>query len=193
MKKSLLTALVVTLALGGLAACETATPYQPLSAHNTQSGGYKETQLEAGRWRVTFEGNSLTSRDVVENDLLYRAAELTLAQGFDWFETADRSTDKHTDTYVTPGPYGYGWRPYWRFYGGAYGWRDWDPYWGGPFGPRWGPPWGPPWGADVQTFERYQASVEIVMGHGPKPAGDKRALDAHEVTTNLASKIVRPK
>jgi len=194
MKKALLVALVLTLAGAALASCETATPYQPLSPKNAQSGGFSETRLEADRWRVTFQGNSLTSRGTVENYLLYHAAELTLAQGFDWFEMADRSTDKQTDTYALPGPYGYGWRPYWRFYGGPYGWRSWDPYWGGPWGPGFGPGWGGgPWGPDFQTVERYEASAEIVMGHGPKPANDRRAMDAHEVTTNLASHIVRPK
>ena len=197
MKKAILAALALALAASGLAACETATPYQPLSPKNAQAGGYSEARLEANRWRVTFQGNSLTSRGTVENYLLNRAAELTLAQGFNWFETNDRSTDKQSDTYVLPGPYGYGWRPYWRFYGGAYGWRSWDPYFGGPwgpgFGPPWGPPGGPPWGPDVQTIERYEASAEIVMGHGPKPANDRHALDAREVTANLASHIVRPK
>jgi len=194
MNKALLVALVVTLAGGGLAACETATPYQPLSPKNAQSGGFTQTKIEPGRWRVTFQGNSLTSRGTVENYLLYSAAELTLSQGFDWFETADRSTDKQTDTYALPGPYGYGWRPYWRFYGGRHGWATWDPYWGGPWGPGWGGRFGgPPWGPDVETVERYEASAEIVMGHGPKPANDRRAMDAHEVTANLASHIVRPK
>jgi len=190
MKKALLVALAVTLAGGALAACETATPYQPLSPHNAQSGGYSQTRIDTNRWQVTFQGNSLTSRGTVENYLLYHAAELTLSQGFDWFTTAERSTDKQSDTYALPGPYGYGWRPYWRFYGGVYGqpygWRGWDPYFGDPF-------FGPAWGPDFQTIERYQATAEIVMGHGSKPAGDKRAMDAHEVTTNLASHIVRPK
>jgi hypothetical protein len=193
MKKALLVTVAIALAGGALAACETATPYQPLSSKNAQSGGYSETRLEADRWRVTFQGNSLTSRGTVENYLLYHAADLTLQQGFDWFEMADRSTDKQSDTYALPGPYGYGWRPYWRFYGGPYGWRAWDPYWGGPWGPGFGPGWGGPWGPDFQTVERYEASAEIVMGHGVKPASDRRALDAHEVTTNLASRIVRPK
>jgi len=194
MNKALLVALAVTLAGASLAACETATPYQPLSSKNAQSGGYSETKLEADRWRVTFQGNSLTSRGTVENYLLYHAAELTLSQGFDWFAMADRSTDKQTDTYALPGPYGYGWRPYWRFYGGRRGWATWDPYFGGPWGPGWGGRFGGgPWGPDFETVERYEASAEIVMGHGPKPANDRHALDAHEVTANLASHIVRPK
>lgn len=193
MNKALLAALAITLAGGALASCETATPYQPLSPRNAQSGGYTETRIESNRWRVSFRGNSLTSRGTVENYLLYHAAELTLQQGFDWFEMANRATDKQTDTYALPGPYGYGWQPYWSFYGGAYGWSAWDPYAGGPWGPGWGMPWGPSWGPDYESVQRYEASAEIVMGHGPKPTNDRRAMDAHEVTANLASHIVRPK
>jgi len=162
------------LSLGALAACETATPYQPVAKDSAQWGGYSETKIAGDRWRVSFQGNSLTSRQTVENYLLYHAAELTVAQGFDWFSTAERATDKHVETWADPGPwgYGYGWRPYWRFYGG---------------------PWGGPWGPDVETTERFQTSAEIIMGHGPKPAGDHRALDAREVLTNLGPHIVRPK
>jgi hypothetical protein len=181
MRRLILTAATILALSGALAACETATPYQPLTSSGTQAGGYSELKIEADRWRVSFQGNSLTSRQTVESYLLYRAAELTVAQGFDWFETADRHTDKHVESWVDPDPflYGAGWHPYWRYYGGRRGWRGWDPYLGDPF-------------FDVHTVEQYQASSEIVMGHGPKPAGDKRALDAHEVLANLHDHIVRP-
>src|SRR6201999_4564887 len=54
-----------------LAACETATPYQPIGAHNREaSGGYADQQIEANRWRITFSGNDLTARDTVERYLL---------------------------------------------------------------------------------------------------------------------------
>ena len=176
---------VAVLAVGALSACETATPYQPLKPGAADAGGYSEVKVEQDRWRVTFNGNGMTNRDTVETYLLYRAAELTVNQGYDWFETVDRQTDKHTQTYVDPvgGPYGYGWRPYWRFYGGGgFGRRGWGG-WGDPF-------WDEP--VDVQNIERYETSAEIVMHHGPKPADDKHAFDAHDVLSNLASKIVKP-
>jgi hypothetical protein len=123
----------------------------------------------------------------VETYLLYRAAELTVAKGFDWFEMVDRhtSTDQHAyvepDSFYGPGyAWGY-WRPYWRYHG-AWGWRGWDPYWGGPF-------WD---GYDVQTVDRYSASAEIAVYHGRKPS-DPKAFDAHEVLSNLGPKIERPK
>ncbi|MFA5602003.1 MAG: hypothetical protein WDA06_15510, partial [Phenylobacterium sp.] len=95
--KSKSAALAAVLALGAsLAACTTATPYQPNIPGQAVSGGFSEMRLEPDRFRVTFAGNSLTSRETVEGYLLYRAAELTVQQGYDWFEIVDRATDRQT-------------------------------------------------------------------------------------------------
>jgi hypothetical protein len=171
MKRWILSAAVVALLGAALAACETATPYQPLQTGVEASGGYTESRIEDNRWRVTFRGNDETPRNVVETYMLYRAAELTLAQGYDWFEAAQRHTDTHTSGYATG--YGPGW---------GWGWRRWGP-WGGAF-----------WDNDVSfdTEQRYDAAVEIVLGHGPKPADDPHAFDARQVVANLGPKIVRP-
>jgi hypothetical protein len=177
-------------ALIGLAACGTATPYQPNVPGQSSSGGYSELRLEPNRFRVNFQGNSLTSRETVEAYLLYRAAELTTQQGYDWFSMVDRDTERKTQTYVDPDPFyrpwygGYGyWRPYWRYHARGYAWRTWDPFWGDPF-----------WGnnVDVRTVDRYEASAEVLMGKGPKPQGDPRAFDAHAVLENLRPRIVYP-
>ena len=120
-------ALVAAIGLSlGLAACETATPYQPLQHGSQVSGGYTDQKLDANHYAVTFKGNSDTPRATVESYLLYRAAEITIAQGYDWFETVSRSTDRTQNTWVDPfyGP-GYAWggfRPYWSFYGPGWGW-----------------------------------------------------------------------
>lgn len=171
-----------------LSACATATPYQPNIKGQPVSGGFSETRIEANRFRVTFAGNSLTSRETVERYLLYRAAELTVAEGSDWFMLVERDTDRKARTYRDPepfapyGPYGW-WRPSWRYYGPAWGWRRWDPWYGDPF-----------WAdrTDVRTIERFEASAEIVMGKGAKPAGDPRAFDARDVMANLGPSIQRP-
>jgi len=166
----------------GLSACETATPYQPLEHGSHVSGGFTDQKLDDDHFRVAFKGNTDTPRATVESYLLYRAAEITVAQGFDWFETVDRHTDKKKDTWVDPDPFygpGYRWgyfRPYWSFYGG-YGWGRFGPYWGG---------------YDVQTSEQFEASAEIALHHGPKPQGDPRGLDAREVLANLGPKIQHP-
>jgi hypothetical protein len=167
-----------------LSACETATPYQPLRPGSTVSGGYSDRQIESNRWQISFAGNSLTDRRTVETYLLYRASELTLAQGYDWFETVRRNTDTQTSVVADPA-YGGWWGPSWRVYGGRYGgWSRWG-YWGG-----WGGgPWGP---ADYSTITRFEANAEIVMGRGAKPENDPRAFDARAVTTRLGPSIVRP-
>ncbi len=191
--------LLAAIALTGVilvAGCETATPYQPLGAPGAQaSGGYTDQQIEGDRWRVTFAGNSLTSRETVERYLLFRAAQLTLSHGYDWFTTVQRHTNRKTDYLGDSfGPWGGYWGPEWGFYRRGYGWGY--GAWGGAgIGwNRWGD-WGPGWGAgpvDIEQVDRYQASAEIVMGHGPKPASDPRAFDAHAVVEHLQGSIRSP-
>ena len=156
----------------------------------TASGGYSELRLEPNRFRVNFQGNTLTSRETVEGYLLFRASELTLQNGFDWFTIVDRATERDARTYVEPDPLyrpwygGYGmWRPHWRYYGRGFGWRSWDPFWGDPF-----------WASrvDVRTVQRFEASAEIVLGRGAKPADDPRAFDARAVVENLRPRIQYP-
>jgi len=173
---------------GGLAlsACMTATPYAPATGTGEYRTGYWEEQIEPERFRVTFAGNSLTSRETVERYLLYRAAQLTLERGFDHFTLVDRDTEKHTSTRIDrpfgPGPYGF-WGPSWRYYGRGFGWRSWDPFWGDPFWDR---------DIDVRTVERYEATAEIVMGHGPKPATELRAFNARAVVDSIGPSVLRP-
>lgn len=188
-KKSV--ALFVAIALSaGLSACMTATPYQPNIKGQATTGGFSELRLEPNRYRVNFMGNSLTSRETVEGYLLFRAAELTVESGYDWFSIVERDTDKKTRTYIDPDPFyrpwygAYGfWRPSWRYYGAGYGWRGWDPFWGDPF-----------WGdrVDVRTVDRYEAAAEILMQKGAKPTDDPRAFDARSVIENLKPRIQYP-
>ncbi|MEL7453444.1 MAG: hypothetical protein AAGJ50_08755 [Pseudomonadota bacterium] len=79
--KSTSVALGAALVLG---ACVTATPYQQ-SKGGISSYGYDDVKIEAGKYRVTFRGNSSTDLATVENYILLRAAELTLADGFGHF------------------------------------------------------------------------------------------------------------
>ena len=183
-------ALAVAAALSG---CATATPYQPNIRGQAASGGFSEQQLTQDRFRVNFAGNTLTKRDTVERYLLYRAAELTLQQGYDWFEMDDRRTDRDQRTYIDRDPfygpgygfgYGYGfWRPNWRYFGPGYGWRTWDPWFNRPFFAD---------QIDVTTVQRFEASAEVLMHKGSPPHGASRAFDARQVQANLEPTIVRP-
>jgi hypothetical protein len=171
-------------ALAILAGCTTATPYQPLGATNV-SGGYTDQQLDATHFRVNFFGNSLTSRQQVENYLLYRAAELTLSHGFSCFTMVNHDTDRRTTYQATPyGPYGGGfypyWSPFWRFHGG-FGWYDYDPFFGGPFGPG---------SYDLNTIDRYQAMADIAVSN-TCPA-TPATFNATQVVQNLRPYIMYP-
>jgi len=177
----------VTAAGLAVASCAYPTPYQPATGSGMSRAGYWDEQIEANRFRVSFAGNSLTSRETVERYLLYRAAQLTLERGFDHFVLFNRDTERQSRTYVdrrfgSPGPFGY-WSPYWRYYRPRYGWGFYDPFYDDPF-------WGP--GFDTRQVDRYEAMAEIVLGHGPKPQ-DVRAFDARDVIERLGPSVEMPR
>ena len=190
-------ALVSSLAL---AACATPTTYRPATGYGDYQTGFTDQRIEANRFAVTFSGNSVTSRERVEKYLLFRAAELTLHNGFDYFSFVDRDTERKTDSYVDSfGGSGFGGGGFggWGGYGAGFG------YWGGPswryarrgfgFG-GWGGYGYDPFFNDYQVrqIDRYQARAEIVTGRGPKPANDRFAFDAHAVVDNLGPTIEFP-
>lgn len=178
----------LALALLAVGCAGTPTPYQPISSASRIAGGYSEVRLASDHFRVTFVGNSFTSRERVEGSLLYRAAELTRLEGYDWFVIEDREVEHQVERRSRPDPlyrpwfyddYSY-WRPYWRYYGPRSGWRTWDPYFGDPF-----------WAdrVDTQTVERFEVSAEIRMGRGTMPANNPRAFDARDVIASIGPKI----
>lgn len=184
------------LAVGLLAAscAPTPTPYQPYRSHAAGGihGGYSDEKLGPDELRVRFHGNSMTARDRVEGYMLYRAAELTLQNGFDWFLVAERNTEHNVHTIVEPDPFyhpwygqNYGaWSPNWRYYSPDLGWNSWFPGRGDPFfADR----------VDVRRIEAFEATADILMRKGPIPAGEARAIDAHRVIADLGPSIERPK
>jgi hypothetical protein len=179
-------AVAVIAALAGaaiLGSCATPTPYHAASLTDpAHADGYHELQVEGERWRIVFAGNSLTSRETVETYLLYRAAELTLQNGYDWFQAVERDTEEHVTLVVREpiGAWGPGWEPHWRYaYGARAGWRSWDRHGRDP-------------AFDVSRVTTYEAVAEVVMRRGTKPADDARAFDARAVKASLEARIVRP-
>jgi hypothetical protein len=152
----------VLLASMTLVGCVGPTPYQP-----SQGGfGYTEQQIESDRYRVNFTGNSVTPRPVVENYLLYRAAEITLASGHDWFVISHQDVDKTTGyTGFADPDFGYG----------AYGYPGW-------YGA----------GAVIEEtpYNYYDAEATIIVGSGPKI--DPQAYDARDVLKTLHPAIQLP-
>ena len=162
-----------------LAACATATPYGPAS----QGGGYgfSDQRIESNRFRITFRGNSSTPRETVENSLLYRAAELTVDQGYDYFVVIENDTEADTSFRGSSYPafygrYGYGYpfhRPFYSF-----------PYYAYGFG------WGYPYDSYVREVTRYSAVAFVAMHKGDKPEANPNAFNAREVLDNLGTIVL---
>jgi hypothetical protein len=153
MKRTLL------IALGALtlASCETApTHYQP--APGPHAVGFSEMQVEPGRYRVTFRGGPGAPPDQVQDYALLRAADLALAQGYDWFQVTARSMH----------PIGGG-GPYLSFgIGGA------------SFGRHSATGVGVSSGTDLSGGPALETTLDVIMGRGPKPA-DPQVYDARGV------------
>lgn len=167
MKRSI----TIAAALLFLSACSTApSVYAPAEEGRY---GYSEQRLENNRYRVSYAGNSATSREKVEDYLLYRASELTLQTGHDYFVITSRDTEPRTSYYGGGSPYA-GWPPGYGFYG----------YGGSGFG----------WGLSTSTARpvtRYRAYADIVLHRGEKPEGNNWAYDARDVMNQLGPDIVR--
>lgn len=77
-----------------LSACASLAPYGPQMGPNGQ--GYVEQRIESNRFRVTYNG--VGAPGPVADYALLRAAELTTAQGYDWFEVTQRWIDGRPDS-----------------------------------------------------------------------------------------------
>lgn len=146
-----------------LTGCATATPYQPL----IDGYGYAEQRIAEDRFRVSFSGNSVTERSRVEDYLLYRAAEITLAEGGTHFLMTDSSTESET-TYTQTINTGFGFGYFDRFGTGI--------------------------GVSTATPQssRYDAQAVIIVLDEAAERGDLRAFDADEVKKYIGTRLERP-
>lgn len=172
-----------------LTACAQTTPYAPQSAPATEGDfGYSSTMLAPDRYRVMFAGNQFTSRETVENYLLYRAAELTRQQGYDGFtllrENTDRTTSTDVDTYPATGVGAYStFTPYYGFYGAGGVYSPYDPFVGGAF---------PGTRVDIDRIDRYEAMATIDMYRGAAPTGMGPTFNAMDVMQRLGDNVEMP-
>lgn len=77
-----------------LSACASLAPYGPQMGPGGQ--GYVEQRIESNRYRVTYNG--VGAPGPVADYALLRAAQLTTAQGYEWFEVTQRWTDGRLDS-----------------------------------------------------------------------------------------------
>jgi hypothetical protein len=147
-----------------LTACATATPYQP----QKDGYGYSERKVESNRYTVTFSGNAQTPRQTVEDYLLYRAAEVTLSSGYDYFILAEQDTEADTRHYTS--------------FNTGFGFYRWGP---SSFDSAIGV-------GTTTTTTRYEGKADIVMFKGKKALENVKAFDARQVKENIEPRLSRP-
>lgn len=111
-----------------ISACASGPVYR--AAQDPGSYGYRDTLLTSDQYRVSFSGDYNTARETVENLALFRAADLAISRGSDYFRVTSRETSPIANQ-GTYGPtasvgYGYGY-PYWGTgigYGGGRGYTE---------------------------------------------------------------------
>lgn len=153
-----------------LAACQTGPAYHERGPG--EAYGYTDTRLTQNRYRVTFSGNSATTREEVEDYLMRRAAEVTLENGYTHFVFDARDTDEQTYYRNVFGPrtrFGFGFGSFgpspWYYSSFAFG----DPF----------------YYDDIRPITRFEAYSEIVMLHPGQAADNPFAVDAREVLDAL--------
>jgi hypothetical protein len=163
---------MTTVALALLAGCATQTNYQP--AEKRGADGYTETKLTANRYRVTFVGNSATPSETVKDYALLRAAELTLQEGYDWFQIAHLDGDKKTNSTYFDGGTAF---PAQTSVYQRCGLMSCDTYVAS----------SPGFGGGIGTVSHntaYSSALEIVMGKRPMPK-TADSYDARELASTL--------
>lgn len=141
-----------------LAACATAGPYA--AAAKPGGPGYSEQRIENDRYRITYRGAA--NPNMASDYVVYRAAEIAVNNGYDWFIVDQRFTDRAESA----GPrvsVGTGIGSYGRHTSVGVGTSIGIPIGGG---------------------AKADSSLEARYGRGPKPA-DANAYDARQILQTL--------
>lgn len=166
------------LAALSLTACATApTLYQP--AASARAVGFSEYRIEQGRYRITFQGGPGAAAAQVTDYALLRAADLALADGYDWFRVADRVVQGQADSgprmSVGVGSGG----------GGGYGYGG---YGGYGYGRRSGLSVGLGTSFALGGGPSMTTTLEVIMGKGPRPT-DGDVYDARDVRQTIGARV----
>lgn len=157
--------LIAAAALSLTACAATPTLYQP--AASPTAVGYREYRIEPGRYRITFQGGPGAPAQQVQDYALVRAADLAIAEGYDWFRVADRYLEGRPDR----GP---------RMSVGVGS---------GSYGRRGGVGVGIGLGAiDLGPGPAVASTIEVVMGKGERPRGGD-TYDARALRRTLGERI----
>lgn len=102
----MITRMVLIIAILGLSACASSPRYVP--ADHPGDYGHYSHKISENRYRVNFNGNRRTDLQETRDYALLRAAELTLANDYEWFQIIDRETStRESDSYEPRLGFGY--------------------------------------------------------------------------------------
>lgn len=164
----------ISVALQGCAA-----DYQPAQTlGGFPLSGYKDARIDANTATVTFDGNRFTSPSTLRSYLLYRCAEVTIENGYNYFVILSTNTSatnvnvntKDVNHYSTIPPKGY---PV------VYRTEDYRSYSRTPSAAR---NYASPDQSNIHTV-----TAVIKMFQGQKPGNLPRAFDAKDILGHLGS------
>jgi hypothetical protein len=92
-------AFAAALTMTALSAC--ATPYQAKGFR----GGYSDARIDSNTAMVSYRGNAFTDRQTIQSYLLYRCAQVTVADGYDYFVLTSGDTEARHGTISTASTY----------------------------------------------------------------------------------------
>ncbi len=151
-----------------LSACATVGPatYGPA---DSKGFGFDETRVESDRYRITYRGSGGMPPELVEDYALLRAAELALANDYNWFRVVGRDVTGEQRGGVGIGA-GVG--------GGSYGRRS-----GVGVGV----------GGDLGTIggrDYFTVRMEVLFGSGDPPDSGEY-YDASEIISTIGGRVAR--
>jgi len=162
------TALAV-LAISALSAC--ATPYQAKGFR----GGYSDIRIDSNTVMVAYRGNAYTDRQTVQSYLLYRCAQVTVGDGYDYFVLTGADTEARQGAISTPSTYSSTTSASAIASGNsAFGHSQ---------------TFGAVNPGQTITYTKYGANAVIKMFKGKKPLEDSQAYDAHEAIQYMGPRI----
>ncbi|WP_423946099.1 CC0125/CC1285 family lipoprotein [Candidatus Binatus sp.] len=162
-------AFAAALAISALSSC--ATPYQAKGFR----GGYSDIRIDSNTSMVSYRANAYTDRQTVQSYLLYRCAQVTVGDGYDYFVLTSGDTEARHGAISTPSTYSSTTTAS-AFASGNSAFGNAQTF--GTVNP-----------GQTITYTKYVASAVIRMFKGKRPPDDPLAYDAHEVIQYMRPNI----
>jgi hypothetical protein len=172
-------------------AADAAASEMPPMVPPAKPGVYSQTKVSPTRYKISVKGHVFTSRDAIEKYLLFRAAELALADKFRWFTLNETRTKGDTAPIPKSDPTGLRysfrmqyWRPVWRYkVAGSPNFSSWSPFGSAPFFAD---------GKDPKTITDFEVTADITMHQGQMDDANPLAFEPSAVDDLLVNQVSPP-